>query len=249
MKVLITIVIGLLVGGCGKSKENTGETKSAGKEETGPLSNIDTIAATPESVVGTYEGTGSFVTNSTWVLKPSGVANMYIDGELHFVRRWSISDAGEVVVDGDRYKVTSNGDLLCHDRMLETIFEYKRVKDTKPTSEKKETPSKSTESKPVKELTLEEKIVGEYEITIAGTRLGFAFLESGVLQFYTNGKKDESEANWKIVDEEIHRIYPDGSMAVYRINKDRSITIISEIYGGKRTDRSNSRQYTYKRIK
>ena len=252
MKTLIPILIGLLVVGCGK-QDNTGETKSAGKVEAGPFSNIDTIAATPESVVGTYEGTGSFVTNSTWVLKPNGVANMYIDGELHFMRRWSISDAGEVIVDGDRYKVTSNGDLLCHDRMLETIFEYKRVKDTKPTSEKKETPSKgddknSTTAKPVKELTLEEKVVGEYESIYNGKTYKRVFQENGIVEWYVNGRK-RAEYKLEIVNGEIRAAFGSEYKDIYRINADRSIIHIAYISDGEREDFPKEEQVTYKRIK
>ena len=96
---------------------------------------MDTVAATPESVVGAYEGIGEFVANSTWVLKPNGAANMLFEGELLLRRRWSISDTGEVVVDGDRYKLTSNGDLI--GTALGEIIEYKRVKDIESTSETK----------------------------------------------------------------------------------------------------------------
>ncbi len=92
------------------------------------------VAATPESIVGTYDGIGEFVANSTWVLKPNGAANMLFEGEFLFKRRWSISDTGEVVVDGDRYKLTSKGDLVCDDMALE-IIGYKRVKDIESTSE------------------------------------------------------------------------------------------------------------------
>lgn len=132
----------LFVGGCGKSIENTAETSSRSNAESQHL--VDTVAATPESVVGAYEGIGEFVANSTWVLKPNGAANMLFEGELLLRRRWSISDTGEVVVDGDRYKLTSNGDLVCDDMAL-GIIEYKRVKDTESTSETKTPPGVSTE--------------------------------------------------------------------------------------------------------
>ncbi len=105
---------------------------------------MDTVAATPESIVGTYDGIGEFVANSTWVLKPNGAENMLFEGEFLFRRRWSISDTGEVVVDGDRYKLTSKGDLVCDDMALE-IIGYKRVKDIESTSETTPPPGVSTE--------------------------------------------------------------------------------------------------------
>ena len=131
------ILIILFAAGCGRSLENTAETKAVtSSRSNADLQHLmDAVAATPESVVGAYEGIGEFVANSTWVLKSNGAANMLFQGELTFRRRWSISDTGEVVVDGARYKLTSNGDLI--GTALGEIIEYKRVKDIESTSETK----------------------------------------------------------------------------------------------------------------
>ena len=76
----------------------------------------------------------------------------------------------------------------------------------------------------------------------------FIFLENGVCEFYINGKKEE-EANWSIVDGEIHAKTDDGVTGVLRINPDKSITRIAMIDDRKRTDASKEYQYNYKRIK
>ena len=101
---------------------------------------------------------------------------------------------------------------------------------------------------PAKELTKED-IVGEYEITIDGTTMREVFLENGIVESYGNGKLT-AEGKWKIVDGEIHVKDDDSvSIAVYRINTDKSITWIADIDDGKRTELSNRHQATYKKIK
>ena len=69
--------------------------------------------------------------------------------------------------------------------------------------------------------------------------------------YYENGKKIE-EGKWKLTKEgELHDTYSNGYIAVYRINKDGSITEIAEIRkGGKRKEHPKDNQiYTYKKIK
>ena len=57
-----------------------------------------------------------------------------------------------------------------------------------------------TTEKPVKELTLAEKVVGEYEIKEDGNTGRLVLLENGIAEAYLNGKKAEDEGKWKIVD-------------------------------------------------
>ena len=78
--------------------------------------------------------------------------------------------------------------------------------------------SNSTNS--IKELTLREKVVGEYEHRQGEDTIKGVFLENGVHEVYSNGMKAEIEAKWKISkDGELHAIYGDGRIIFLRINK------------------------------
>ena len=101
--------------------------------------------------------------------------------------------------------------------------------------------------KPVKELTAEEKkVVGEYEQKEDGNTYKSVYLDNGILESYANGKKQESEFKWSIVDGEIHVNYNNGCEEVYRINKDKSITRIAIIEDGERAEFPKEEQHTYK---
>jgi len=106
-------------------------------------------------------------------------------------------------------------------------------------------------TKPVKELTPEEKVVGEYEFKISPQNAGrLVLLDNGILEAYHNGKKAE-EGKWKLTKEgELHATRYDGAILVYRINKDGGITIIARIDAdGEREDYPKEQQRTYKKIK
>ena len=106
----------------------------------------------------------------------------------------------------------------------------------------------STSVKPVKELTLEEKVVGEYESIYNGKIYKRVFLENGIVEWYVNGKK-RAEYKLEIVNEEIHAAFGSEYKDIYRINTDRSITHIAYISDGEREDFPKEEQVTYKRIK
>ena len=106
-----------------------------------------------------------------------------------------------------------------------------------------------TTEKPVKELTLEQKVVGTYELKIDGNTKRIVILESGICEWYANGKKEREEAKWKIVNGEIHFTDEDGIIDVMRINPDDSLTFIAYIRDGKRTDEPKENQTTLKKIK
>ena len=112
-----------------------------------------------------------------------------------------------------------------------------------------------TTAKPVKELTLEEKVVGEYEAKLYGNTYKQVFLENGVYEWYQNGKKI-IEHKWSIVDGEIHIEYDAVALqkiTVFRINPDKSITMIADILqmqdSRKREEKPKEDQDTYKKIK
>tara|TARA_B110000438_G_scaffold266217_1_gene280122 strand:+ start:122 stop:580 length:459 start_codon:yes stop_codon:yes gene_type:complete len=104
-------------------------------------------------------------------------------------------------------------------------------------------------AKPVKELTAEEKkVVGTYEMEGEGFTIRAVFLDNGIIESYKNGKKEEEEDKWKIVDGELHIIH-EGGIAVFRINKDGNITGIADIEDGKREDFPEENQHTIQKIK
>ena len=106
-----------------------------------------------------------------------------------------------------------------------------------------------TTAKPVKELTLEEKVVGTYEGKIDDYAVRLALLDNGVLENYEDGKKRD-EAKWKIVDGDIHSPTAIGITGVLIINKDGSLTTIARIgKDGKRRDIPKEDQLTFKKIK
>ena len=109
----------------------------------------------------------------------------------------------------------------------------------------------TTTEKPAKELTLREKVVGEYEIKKDGNTLKQVYLENGVFEGYRNGKKEDEEGKWVISKEgKLHILENDGDTGVFRINKDGSITYIAVILkDGKRLDLPKENQTTFKKIK
>ena len=113
-----------------------------------------------------------------------------------------------------------------------------------------ENPTQTVGVTPVKELTLEEKVVGTYEIKEGEYTYRVVLLETGIVEKYRNGKKHDEEDKWKIVDGEIQIVDKDGDILVLRINKDESITGIATIdKDGKREDAPKEEQATLKKIK
>ena len=126
----------------------------------------------------------------------------------------------------------------------------------KQTDTNESTPSTNTNkvdgttAKPVKELTLEEKLVGTYEAKSEGHTFKLFLLENDVFEYYKNGKKREEDYKWSISEDgELHVIEEDGDIGVYRINKDGSLTLIARIVEGKREEAPKEYQFTAKKIK
>ena len=121
----------------------------------------------------------------------------------------------------------------------------------------KETPSKgdennSTASKPVKELTLREKVIGTYELELKkfGETQRYVLLDNSTVEYYLDGKKEEAEHKWSIVDKEVHIERENRAVSVFSINKDESITGIATIDDdGKRKEILKEHQYTREKIK
>jgi hypothetical protein len=116
-----------------------------------------------------------------------------------------------------------------------------------------------TTVKPVKELTVEEKVVGTYEMKIPQAKeisIRMVFLENGVYEGYINiggefeGWVKEIETKWSISREgEVHSILEEG-IGVLKINKDGSLTAIALIdKDGKRGDYPKEKQGTFIKTK
>ena len=121
MKNLITLIIGLLVVGCGKGGEITiGEPP---KEE--PAMSTDSIKALRDSVVGEYEGKDEDGDTFKLVLLENDVFEYYNNGKKREGDyKWSISEDGELHVideDGDIgvYRINKDGSLTLIARIQE----------------------------------------------------------------------------------------------------------------------------------
>jgi len=103
---------------------------------------------------------------------------------------------------------------------------------------------------------LRDSVVGEYERKRGdGDTIKHVYLENGVREAYTNGKKGYKDYTWKIVDGEVHVKYGDhgsfgGFIRVWKINQDKSITWIAKMYAGpRRIPFQFQDQWTLKKIK
>jgi Leucine-rich repeat (LRR) protein len=117
----------------------------------------------------------------------------------------------------------------------------------------KHRPKQATTAKPVKELTAQEKkVIGTYELELKkfGETQRYVLLDNSTVEYYLNGKKEEAEHKWSIVDKEVHIERENRAVSVFSINKDESITGIATIdEGGKRKEILKEHQYTRKKIK
>ena len=98
----------------------------------------------------------------------------------------------------------------------------------------------------------EEKVVGTYELELKkfGETQRYVLLDNSKVEYYLNGKKEEAEHKWSIVDKEVHIERENKAVSVFSINKDESITGIATIdEDGKRKEILKEHQYTRKKIK
>ena len=92
-----------------------------------------------------------------------------------------------------------------------------------------------------------QKVAGEYETSKPWFSTSRVFLKNGVSEYYI-GKTKIDEGRWSIVNDEIHSENKAGTVKVYRINHDSSITWIAYVVDGKRLKRPEPKQYTYTKI-
>ncbi|SVC68734.1 uncharacterized protein METZ01_LOCUS321588, partial [marine metagenome] len=99
---------------------------------------------------------------------------------------------------------------------------------------KKEPQGPPAAKEPVKELTLEEKIVGAYEFDNERSQQIVVFHDSGKMESYENGKKEGKEFRWKIVGGEVHAEYKDGYGSMWGIEPDGSLMQLGPLMSGQR---------------
>jgi len=99
---------------------------------------------------------------------------------------------------------------------------------------KKEPQGPPAAKEPVKELTLEEKIVGAYEFDNERSQQIVVFHDSGKMESYENGKKEGKEFRWKIVGGEVHAEYKDGYGSMWGVEPDGSLMQLGPLAYGKR---------------
>ena len=101
MKILITIVVGLLVLGCGGSKEKVApKTEAKVKADNNDAREISgrKLTAEEEKVVGAYEAGKWSAIDSRKVLRDDGIAESYVRGEKTDEEPWRIVN-GEIQID------------------------------------------------------------------------------------------------------------------------------------------------------
>ena len=94
-------------------------------------------------------------------------------------------------------------------------------------------------------------VAGSYGWKEDGNTIKLVLLENGVYEYHFKGNKS-AEAKWSIENKEIHISFAVlfGRINVYRINQDKSITVIANIdKDGKRRDLTKEEQTTFKKIK
>ena len=111
----------------------------------------------------------------------------------------------------------------------------------------------------VKETLEEKDIVGTYDALRWHNNSGspirqhvpyrMVFLDKGVWEYHMQ-VGSQKDLKWSIVDNEVHIAWrSDNLVMVYKVYPENSITHIADIRDGKRTDRAEGTQPTYKKIK
>ena len=107
--------------------------------------------------------------------------------------------------------------------------------------------TKTSSATPNRQLTLEEKdIIGTYENRGSYT-YRYVLLENGIAKYLKSIDGTTTDLKWSIVDNELHIVWANGGVHVWKLNPDNSITIIAHILKGQRTD--YPKRETFKKIK
>jgi len=237
-KTLLTLLVfGLVTVGCRESENGAYKHRLNQTNAVKPIKEL-----TKEDIVGSYTLMGS------WVFHENGKREFFSRaGTKMGEGKWKLVE-NEVHTDSNFgqnvYRIEPNGD------MTKIAVIHKEGKREELPNGLQMTLEK-IKPKPVKELTAEEKVIGTYEVRVDGETFRDVYLENGVVEGYVDGKKDEEEGKWSITKEgELYVIDEGGATYIFRINKDRSLTVIAYILkDGKRADVSKEDQLTFKKIK
>jgi len=123
--------------------------------------------------------------------------------------------------------------------------EKEQPNDVKPAPTTNANKGNGTETKPVKELTLREKVVGEYEFKKDGDTGRLVLLENGQADGYSDCDKIDY-GKWKIVGKEVH-MGDEIAPTVCKIEPNGDLTEFAIIENGRRIE--FSRPINYKKIK
>ena len=249
MKILIPIVIGLLVVGCGE-KQSIITNKSNSTPEKPAKQNVEKENPSKEltlkeRVVGTYEYAEG--KDTAWfTLLENGLVEGYEKGKkVKKDIRWKISNNRElhfVIKDGG-VKVFS----LNPDDGLTRVKYYldKKSQMTFHRVTKSENPAED-KTKSVKGLPLKEMVPGTYVLREGDYALSMTFLENGLLTFGDEG--EDQEGSWKIAEQEVHVGQEKNDGSIFRRNPDGRMTLVGTIYNKDRNrilkKRDSIKRYT-----
>ena len=96
MKILVPIVIGLLVVGCGQDNDDGGDSGSGARET--PEESQKELTLKEKKAIGTYE-LKQYGSTFKAVFLENGVYEDYVDGSKKGEFKWKISKEGEAHVD------------------------------------------------------------------------------------------------------------------------------------------------------
>jgi hypothetical protein len=195
-----------------------------------------------KNVVGTYERKAGAST-SRYVLLEFGIMESYRNGKKgNSLRKWSIvgnemqfvSSINEVYI----YRINPDISIT----WIASIYDGKRYDTPK---DNQFTWKKINQPKLTRNLILEERdIVGTYEWMSGTNTYRHVFLDNGIQEWYVDGKNQNKDSKWSLVENELHIVYPNGNVNFWKVNPDNSITLIAYIKNKKRTDTPKEEQRT-----
>ena len=224
MKRLLICLLLVSVLGCGESEQDAAR-KLAPEPETAKAQLIyEAVAATPESVVGTFaiarSDESSFVmAYRRCTLQDDGVIRMYpgaingIEGDEY---KWHINDAGEVRVIAPfevKFKATAKGHLILFGDWGE--IEYKRAKEIELTTETEKPLADDAEAYYNQGLSYGE--LDEYDKAIACYTEAIRINPNHAEAYYNRGYLNELTDRHKAIADftEVIRINPDHAKAYF----------------------------------
>ena len=247
MKALITILIGLLVVGCGK-KQSGNTNESSNTPEKVEISKKQTLK---DKITGGYEAKDGQDTDK-FILMDNGIVEVFHNGKHEGKGTWKL-EGEEVHVDfegGVVFKLTDDGNLKVTSEggtkvsASETPFIFKRIKELSVEE------AKSLRSK---NRALEEKVIGTYQAFGIGNGEPagkYVLLDNGILESYLENGEKEHTGKWRVVEGEVRLEIYEDSFFFYQVNLNGDLTVIAmQLDNGSRKEISKDKQFSIKKIK